>query len=163
MQWLADNWFLVLTAVVAIYGVFVGKKSLGVAKKSLGLAHSLAKREVTEDVRIKQVFLTHKHDHLRVEIVNHGTISVPILTVGLYKPTDEPGYILQWHKGDGDRNSPLEPNHRSIYTRPVADILGFMDVPGAYIAVHSNKQELDRTKGDEVTSRLAEAQARRSK
>lgn len=161
MQWLADNWFLVLTALVAIYGVFVGTKSLGVAKKSLGLAHALAKREVTEDVSIEWVFLTHKADQLRVEIVNQGAIPVPIRTVGIYKPGDENGFILQWCKGDSD--SPLEPCNHSIYTRPVVELLGFTEVPGAYVAVWSNKQELDRTKGDEVTSRLAEAQARRSK
>lgn len=128
MQWLADNWFLVLTAVVAIYGAIVGTKSLGVGKKSLRLARALAKREITEDVRIKRVFLTHKADQLRVDIVNHGTIPVPIRTVGIYKPGDENGFILQWRKGDSD--SPLEPGNHSIYTRPVAEVFGFMVVPG---------------------------------
>ena len=159
VQWLADNWFLVLTACVtvltagvAVYGVILGRKSLG-------LARALAKREVTEDVSIKQVFLTHKHDHLRVEIVNHGTISVPIRTVGLYKPTDEPPYILQWCKGDND--SPLEARHHSFYTRPVAEVLGFMEVPGAYIAVMSNKGELAKSEADAVASLVAKAQAAR--
>lgn len=161
MQWLADNWFLVLTAVVAIYGVFVGTKSLGVAKKSLSLARALAKRGTTEDVRIKRVFLTHKNDKLRVDIVNHGTIPVPIRTVGIYKPGDENGFTLQWHKGESD--SPLEPGNHSIYTRPVDDVFGFMVVPGAFIAVRSNKRELARTKGDEIVSLLAKAQAALSK
>ncbi len=156
MQWLADNWFLVLTAIVAIYGA-------GMGTKSFFLARALAKREITEDVRIKQVFLTHKADHLRVEIVNHGTIAVPIRTVELYKPAVAKGYTLEWHRGDGDHNSPLGPGHHSIYTRPVADVLGFMEVPGAYIAVMSNKGELARSEADEVAVHVTKAQAACSK
>ncbi len=121
------------------------------------------KRGSTEDVSIKRVFLTHNADQLRVEIVNRGTIPVPIRSVGIYKPGDETAHTLQWCKGDGDRNSPLGPGNYSTYTRPVVEILGFTEVPGAYVAVWSNKQELDRTKGDEVASLLAEAQATLSK
>ena len=152
MQWIANHWI----AVLASYGAIVGTISLVIAVV-------LAKREVTEDVRIKKVFLTHKADHLRVEIVNHGTIAVPIRTVELYKPAVAKGYTLEWHKGDGEHNSPLERGHHSIYTRPVADVLGFMEVPGAYVAVMSNKGELARSEADQVASLVAKAQAARAK
>ena len=162
VQWLADNWFLVLTALVAIYGVFVGTKSLGVAKKSLGLARSLAKREITEDVSIERVFPTSRGDELRVEIVNRGTIPVFIKSVGVYMPAVEKGFILHWTKGD--RGEPLAAGNRGFYGRRFDEILGFTKGKGgAQVAVLSNKQELAKTEGDEVASLIAKAQATLSK
>ena len=155
MQWLADNWFVVLTAAVAIYGAFVGTKSLR-------LARALAKRGVTEDVSIERVFPTQKGDELRVEIVTRGTIPVYIRSVGVYMPGNDKGFMLHWIKGD--RGQPLDQGNQSIYGRGFVEILGFTKgKAGAQVAVLSNKEELDRTKGDEVDSLIAKYQATGSK
>lgn len=143
MQWLADNWLIVLGVGAGIAGVVVAAIAL--------------KRGSTEDVSIKRVFLTHKADELRVDIVNNGTIDVHILSVGIYMPDeDEKGFMLFLVRdGNDDR---MRPGAYRIYGRHVDEILGFTKGKvGAQVSVRSNKQELARSNVGEVDSLIAKA------
>ncbi len=144
MQWLVDNWLIVL-------GVGAGIAAVVVAAIAL-------KRGSTEDVSIKRVFLAHKADELRVDIVNNGTIDVHIRSVGIYMPDeDEKGFMLFLRDGNDDR---MRPGAYCIYGRRVDEILGFTKGKvGAQVSVRSYKQELARSNVGEVDSLLTKAQA----
>ncbi len=149
VQWLADNWPIVL-------GVGAGIAAVVVAAIAL-------KRGSTERVSIKRVFLTHKADELRVDIVNDGTIDVHIRSVGVYMPDeDEKGFMLFLVR-DGNDDLMRQGAYR-IYGRRVDEILGFTKGKvGAQVSVRSNKQELARSNVGEVDSLLTKAQATLSK
>ena len=145
VQWLADNWLIVL-------GVGAGIAAVVVAAIAL-------KRGSTEDVSIKRVFLTHKADELRVDIVNNGTIDVPIRSVGVYMPgEDEKGFMLFLVRDGIDDQ--MRPGAYRLYGRRVDEILGFTKGRvGAQVSVRSHKQELARSNVGEVDSLLTKAQA----
>lgn len=144
-QRLLDNWLVVL-------GVGAGIAAVVVAAISL-------KRGSTEDVSIKRVFLTHKADELRVEIVNDGTIDVHIRSVGVYMPDDEEKGFMLFLVRDG-KDDQMRPGAYRIYGRRVDEILGFTKGKvGAQVSVRSNKQELARSNVGEVDSLLTKAQA----
>ena len=143
VQWLVDNWLIVL-------GVGAGIAAVVVAAIAL-------KRGSTEDVSIKRVFLTHAADELRVETVNDGTIDVHIRSVGVYMPDeDEKGFML-FRDGNDDL---MRPGAYRVYGRRVDEILGFTKGKlGAQVSVRSDKQELARSNVGEVDSLLTKAQA----
>ncbi|MEE8153804.1 MAG: hypothetical protein V3T53_02465 [Phycisphaerales bacterium] len=149
MQWLADNWLIVL-------GVGAGIAAVVVAAISL-------KRGRTEDVSIKRVFLTHAADELRVEIVNDGAIDVHIRSVGIYMPDDEEKGFMLFLVRDG-KDDQMRPGAYRIYGRRVDEILGFTKgKAGAQVSVRSNKQELAISKVGEVDFLVSEALATLSK
>ncbi len=132
-QWVLDNWYWVVTAVVAVYGAV------------LVTLKALPRRERVSITRVFPSGGSSSDEDLRVEIVNAGQRHVPIRAVGMHREGDEPPMIFLRASGEAR----LAPGDRAIYARPFQELGKFKGATPdqVWIAVRSHLRELDRVDG----------------
>ncbi len=133
MHWVADNWLLLVTAAVAVYGAV------------LATLTALPRRERVSITRVFPGRVSTPEADLRVELVNTGQRHVPIRAVGMHLKGSERPMIFLRVRGE----TRLAPGDRAIYVRPFQDLGKFKGATPdqVWIAVRSHQRELDRVNG----------------
>ena len=132
MQWVANNWLLLVTAVVAVYGAV------------LATLNALPRRE---RVKLVHPFWTVKRgdqEFLRVDVVNQGRVPVFVRAVKLHAPGGGLDLVFETVEPGVSKN-PIEVGDHRLYQREQLAVESFVaSLKDTWMTVESNRGEIAR-------------------